>query len=265
MKLVASLGLMAASVYAADWQRFQTLWSDVSSAENLNEDDRKIMELFTISSIANYGCWCRFNKYHPYRGTPQDTIDEACKVWYQNYDCLAFDYNTDEPLFRCNIDTEYNDTLTQVQEPFEESTDFMAECATRNPNSDCAAIACAVDAEFIRSVFNYLADNTLNMTLSGWYGFDGNVCSGHVPKVGADGTTTVPPIFTTEAPAPGGTTVAPGTTQEPPQTMDCCGSYPMRYPFKLLEGSRSCCGSNTYNTNLLTCCPGNTIQLIGSC
>ena len=91
MKLI-SASLLAASAMADKWAKLGDTWNALSGSNAVSEDDRKIIDLFTISSVANYGCWCRFNMYHPYKGTPQDTVDEACKQWYQNYDCLAVDY-----------------------------------------------------------------------------------------------------------------------------------------------------------------------------
>ena len=137
----------------------------------------------------------------------------------------------------------------------------MTECANQNPGNDCAAVACAVDAEFIRHVFLYLADNTLNMTLSGWYGFDGSVCN---PGARDGSATTVMPGTT--QPQPAAPTTVPGATTAAPQaTLDCCGSYPNRYPFKLQNGNRACCGSNTYNVQLLECCPNQSLTPIGNC
>ena len=38
--------------------------------------------------------------------------------------------------------------------------------------------------------------------------------------------------------------------------MQCCGEYPERFPYQPKTG-KACCGSSTYNTNLLECCNGN--------
>jgi hypothetical protein len=260
MKLLSASAILFTSAMADKWGQLGDLWNGVSQNENLSEDDRKIIELFTISSVANYGCWCRFNNYKPYKGHAQDTVDEACMQWYKNYDCLHLDYSTNTPWFRCNIDTPYNDTLTKLQEPFELATDYMSECATENPNDDCAAVACAVDAEFIRHVFLYLADNTLNMTLSGWYGFDGSVCN---PGARDGSATTVAPGTTAAQANP--TTAPGGTTAAPEPTLDCCGAYPNRYPYKLQSGNRACCVDTTYNVQILECCPSNALLPIGTC
>ena len=126
MKLLSASAVLFTSAMADKWSQLGDLWTGVAQNENISEDDRKIIELFTISSVANYGCWCRFNNYKPYKGQAQDTVDEACMQWYKNYDCLHLDYSTNTPWFRCNIDTPYNDTLTTLQEPFELTTDYSA-------------------------------------------------------------------------------------------------------------------------------------------
>jgi hypothetical protein len=257
MKLI-SASLLAASVMADKWAKLGDTWNALSSSDAVSEDDRKIIDLFTISSVANYGCWCRFNMYKPYKGTPQDTVDEACKQWYQNYDCLANDFNTDTVV--CNDDVEYADVITKLSDPFLPTTDYAAECAIKNAGDDCAIEACHVDAVFIRHVFNFLADNTLNMTLSGWYGFNGDICTGRVPG----GTTAAPgAAATTMNPA---TTGAPGTTLNPPlPAKACCGAYPNRYPYRTRGGDTQCCVATTFNVYLMECCADNTLLPIGTC
>merc|ERR1719219_2851090 len=40
----------------------------------------------------------------------------------------------------------------------------------------------------------------------------------------------------------------------------CCGAYPNRFPYKTLDGDRDCCGSRTYNTQILNCCPNGQVK-----
>jgi len=264
MKLI-SASLLA--VAAADkWAKLGDTWNSLGSAASVSEDDRKIIDLFTISSVANYGCWCRFNQYKPYKGTPQDTVDEACKQWYQNTDCLKMDYSTADAAtgvstFQCDDTIEYVDVIASLADPFDDATDYEAACAAANPGNDCASGACHVDAVFIRHVFSFLSDNTLNMTLSGWYGFNGNVCTGYVPFTG---TTVMPVLATTGANAP--TTMAAGTTAAPVPSRACCGEYPKRFPYKTAGGDRQCCVDTSYNVNILECCIATSLlAVIGTC
>merc|ERR1712178_54259 len=135
--------------------------------------------------------------------------------------------------------------------------DYVAECGSRNPGDTCAATACAVDANFIRGVVNYLAFNSLNQTLNGFLGFDGEVCGVRQHT----GTTANPEMFTTDA----STTEAPNaqttitTLTAPIPSHDCCGQYPQRFPFQTQNGGRACCESVngngvTYSTSFLECC-----------
>jgi len=264
-KTMKFLGAMLVGTAMADkWSKLGDVWNGLAKSDSVSEDDRKIIELFTISSVANYGCWCRFNQYKPYRGTPQDTVDQACKQFFQNYDCLGLDFNTNSPHFRCDIDTDYTDVIVSLSDPFDPATDYDAACSAANADP-CAAQACHVDAVFIRDVFLFLADNTLNMTLSGWYGFNGNICTGKVDSIA--GTTGAPgPAATTGAPVPATTApVVAGTTATPVPGTACCGSYPNRYPYKTQGGDRQCCVDTTFNVNVLECCPTNVLQVIGTC
>jgi len=261
MKVVSATALLFGSAMADKWSQLGDLWNGLSQSSNVADDDRKIMELFTISSVANYGCWCRFNTYKPYKGTAQDTVDQACEQWHKNYDCLHVDYSTNTPFFRCGEDTPYVDVITSVQDPFDVNTDFEAQCTTANAGDNCAIQACHVDAVFIRHVVNFLSASTLNMTLSGWYGFDGSACRG----ASVAGTTAAPGVVTTAAPDVV-TTDPAATTATPMPNTDCCGSYPNRYPYKLNNGNRACCVDTTYNVNILECCPAtNILNLIGTC
>jgi len=260
MKLI-SASLLAASAMADKWAKLGDTWNALAGSDAVSEDDRKIIDLFTISSVANYGCWCRFNMYKPYKGTPQDTVDEACKQWYQNTDCLGMDFTTATPAFQCN-DVDYVDVITNLQDPFLPGTDYAAACTAANAGDDCAIESCHVDAVFIRHVFTFLTDNTLNMTLSGWYGFNGNVCNGIVPSTGA----------TTGAPIPADPTQNPPTTMDPATTLVapianklCCGDYPNRFPYKTRQGETQCCVDATYNVNILECCPNDVLLPFGTC
>merc|ERR1712048_66080 len=254
MKLVSASLFLVGSAMADKWAKLGDLWNALGQSNNVGEDDRKIIELFTISSVANYGCWCRFGQYRPYKGQAQDVVDTACKTWHQNYDCLNIDYNTDGTT-PCNMDTEYNDVIVSISDPFDMATDYATACDNANPGDACASEACHVDAVFIREVVMFLADNTLNMTLSGWYGFDGTICTG---AHAAAGTTLVPPVAPTTQNAP--TTAAPGTTLNPPlPTTACCGAYPARFPYKTQQGARQCCNDTTFNPLLLQCCADNSL------
>lgn len=262
MKLLISSFLSSYALVAANerWERLNQVWNKLQTSDNVPDaSDRKIIELFTLSALQNYGCWCRFNQYTPYRGPTMDTLDQYCRIFFLNYDCLVNDFGAS-----CDVSytDNYNDTITTAADPFNVNTDYAAECATANPNDPCLASACTVDADFVRSVFNYLSSNSMDMSLSGFFGFDGT--DGSCTTVHTGTTAAPPPVFTQ---APTGTQ-APGGTRAP--RTDCCGDYPTRYMFHTQNGNVECCdaATTTYNMNIMECCDASVVPqvaLIGAC
>ena len=53
-----------------------------------------------------------------------------------------------------------------------------------------------------------------------------------------------------------------GGQDGPPQ---CCGEYPMRFPYKSQNGARDCCGAKTYDVTLFECCESGDLAAAGSC
>ena len=47
--------------------------------------------------------------------------------------------------------------------------------------------------------------------------------------------------------------------EEVPKGMQCCGEYPERFPYKP-ETGKACCGSTSYNTNIMECCKDKVIS-----
>ena len=41
----------------------------------------------------------------------------------------------------------------------------------------------------------------------------------------------------------------------------CCGEYPDRFPFKTLDGLRSCCGDKTFKTGIYMCCSDGSVAV----
>lgn len=263
MKLLSVSALSAVAMandFAAMWEgaiaKSQGAIDAIMPALRSAGDDRNAMDLFTLSNVFNYGCWCYFGNQAPARGPVMDEVDGFCQTWYHSKDCIGIDNGP-----TCDISMQYNDVLTAQQNPFDPSLDYMGLCQTANAGDQCAIENCAVDAYFLRSIFNHMAFNHLNSTLSQAFGWDKDICRG---LSGSDlAASTVAP-FTTAAPVVV-TTAAPGTTEPPVPADACCGSYPNRFPYKTKQGTRSCCNDNTYNNLLLECCPNNSIAVIGMC
>jgi len=261
---LTSLALTALLASADDrWDRLGKIWDELKTSENVaSPGDRKIIEMFTLSALQTYGCWCRFNTVTPHRGPIMNELDGFCRSFYLNYDCLVNDFGE-----RCDVSytEQYNTTLTSVLSPFNQNTDYLAECTAANPNDACLAAACAVDSDFIRSVMNFLSTDTIDMRYNAFFGFDGTDGSCVTRLQAAQPTAFAPPILTTQASNPG----APAEGTRPPKS-DCCGDYPTRYPFKTHNGDVACCDSakTTYNLNMMVCCDASLVPqvaLIGAC
>ena len=46
---------------------------------------------------------------------------------------------------------------------------------------------------------------------------------------------------------------------------DCCGEYPMRFPYSTEDGKRGCCSGKTFDAQNLLCCPDGSIRHGLSC
>merc|ERR1712014_108550 len=185
MKLL-SISAMSASVAMAN--DLSSLWSTavnkqsskdtLSALRTSNGDDRNVMDLFTLSNIFEYGCWCHFGDKKPARGPSMDTVDGMCKRWYDSKDCIRID--NEDAGTTCDISIQYEDVLASQDFPFDPTLDYSALCNAANPDGlyadaeegACARDNCKVDAYFLREIFNHMAFNNLNHTLSVSFGFD---------------------------------------------------------------------------------------------
>merc|ERR1712071_563547 len=170
----------------------------------------------------------------------------------------------------CDIAIQYEDVLATLPFPFDPNHDYRVLCAAANTDpqyadaeeAGCARDNCEVDAFFLRSIFNHMAFNNLNYTLSVAFGFDtdftcrGIVANSLMPSTAAPFTTAVPVVQTT---AMGGTSAVPQAAWA------CCGEYPERFPYKTNNGARDCCVATTFATALLECCGNGSTAVIGAC
>lgn len=233
-------------------------------------DDRNVMDLFTLSNIFEYGCWCHFGDDKPARGPSMDSVDGYCKRWYDSKDCVRIDGENASPPTMCDISIQYVDAIASLPFPFDPTHDYSALCTVAQTTGTwadaeeqaCAVANCEIDAYFLRDIFNHMAFNNLNQTLSVAFGFDtdftcrGIVANGLMPSTAAPFTTAAPQVVTT---------AAPGTTATPIPTWECCGAYPDRFPYKTNQGARDCCNGATFATALLECCPNGSTAVIGAC
>jgi len=278
MKLIA-VSAMSAVAMAND---LQSMWKSAlqkpSSVEALElsqslmrsaGDDRNVMDLFTLSNIFEYGCWCHFGDSVLPKGPVQDTVDGYCNRWWNTKDCIRIDNNNAGTV--CDLDMQYEDVLTGLSTPFNPSNDYPALCTSANTGQyatadeeACAIANCENDAYFLRAIFTHMSFNHLNSSLSVSFGFDtAYTCRGYLANTG---TTAAPFAGTTADPgttAPPATTAAVTTSGIP--TQDCCGAFPDRFPYRPQGGARACCNGATYSTATLECCSGGFTAAITTC
>ena len=41
---------------------------------------------------------------------------------------------------------------------------------------------------------------------------------------------------------------------------DCCGYYPLRFPYSTEDGNKQCCYDKVYDANEMGCCPGGILK-----
>jgi len=182
-----------------------------------------------IESIDGYGCWCYFQEDHGNgRGKPINQMDQRCKQLHDAYECILMDTdNTCIPW-----DVEYGSATglgIGADEPGNDAFLYAIRkgCDKNNKKDECARMACKVEGYFVVNMFmDYLDAVVFDPTLLHSLGMFN-------PK--------------DECPIDGGIQI---------EGKECCGEYPIRFPFKTLNGDRACCFQKTYNTNLKTCCDG---------
>lgn len=181
----------------------------------------------TLGKIWNYGCWCYFNDNHGNgRSEPYNQVDGFCKVLHDGYDCVMMDA-ADDGVTGC---VPWDQPYSPVIQLGINNEDLEIECAQKNDN-DCSRRSCSVEGRFILNIFG---------------AFFSGVPFDPTPKHSL-GT------FNPADDCP----IIPG----PPSPKECCGDYPVRYPFKTLDGDRACCGQRTFDDTIFDCCGDNSIQM----
>lgn len=177
--------------------------------------------------IDEYGCWCYFDSdYVLGKSKPVDQVDSFCRDLHNGYDCVIMDVNTTCVPFEAN----YNSGLT-------EDGTLLDNCIENNPGDTCLQYSCVVEGHFVERIFEYfVSGQIIDQSFKHENGFDTSKTAGCPLKVG------------------------PKSPER-----QCCGTYPIRYPFKPLGGERSCCGQRTFLTAMHDCCDASTSFFDFSC
>jgi len=213
----------------------------LSEAQQYNETFRAFGSAWSvqvIDALNGYGCWCYFDGGHGQgRGHPQNGIDSLCKMLADGYDCILSDSAAegDDDCEPWAVPYNSGPTFNFLSASKPEAA-LRKGCARANKRNECAERACMVENYFIQHLFTWLltTGNTFDLDLNHNNGFNRDTCVG-----------------------------TPGTVNtSPASAMQCCATYPKRFPFKDLGGDRSCCGEGTYSTVTHECCAGNIVKVV---
>jgi hypothetical protein len=214
--LVLGAGLALVSYVRAD---FEQIIDQITKLID-DDEDRSTPSFIPehLPLLDGWGCWCNFDSdTFDGHGIPINEIDKACKVLVNGYKCSILDaIDNGEPECR------------PFEIPYNSSTGFgtletiVSSCTLINPSDPCSLRSCIIEGHFVISVFSLFGNGFfIESQYSHANGFDPTTCT--APRANLFGPT------------------------------ECCGDYPVRYPFKT-NNVRECCGQYTYNVNVMNCC-----------
>lgn len=186
-----------------------------------------------------YGCYCMPDQSHDLYtlgyGKPVDNIDNSCRMMGQCYECARMDH---EPERQCDPSrVQYNYDLDfDEDEPNNHQLKSITctDNASAGGKQSCRRAICECDRKLAYDLREYYSE---------WH-------EGHHTTQG----TFIPEDECLIEPGSGGSG----------SEIVCCGTS-TRFPYKTMNGNRSCCGDKTYDTNVMQCCDGDTLQPNGMC
>lgn len=191
-----------------------------------------------IESINGYGCWCYFQEDHGKgKGQPANEVDASCKWLHDGYTCILMDSEAEGD--DCTPwDVEYSGATglgVSAANINNDSVEYAIRksCNKNNKKSKCGERSCKVESYFVLNLFrHFLAGVLFDPSLKHSLGlFDPkNDCPIKAGKSKSDKA--------------------------------CCGDYPLRFPYKHLNGDRNCCNGATYNAVVLQCCENGSIKAV---
>merc|ERR1711879_171235 len=184
----------------------------------------------SLPLLEGWGCWCQFDENSlKGRGSPINEIDRARQVLVHGYKCNIMD----------SIDEGDND-CEPWSVPYNSSTgmggqSLLDACAFRNENG-CAERNCIVEGNFVISLFTLLGNSHfVEAQYNHDNGFDTDAeCGVPQPIENAGGSL----------------------------TLECCGAYPVRFPYNTNNGNHNCCGQKVFNVNVMTCCDDDLVAAV---
>lgn len=204
-----------------------------SIEEGLDVTDRDFSGSLIASSLAeidHYGCWCYFgeDEYIQSKGPVQDEFDQACKTLNNGYKCAAIDGLERGTTCEAN-------KIDYIQYDYFSGGELHEECTSTNFDNAvdpaCAVDACIIEGNFLQTMFAFFFGFPSRFPDPSFKHDSGNFDVEEECKVGGYNVKS---------------------------ERECCGQVPNRYPFKIFQGERSCCGDKTFNALNLKCCFGDT-------
>lgn len=184
-----------------------------------------------------YGCYCfpdgstrLFSGY----GEPIDEVDRVCKAFQTCYRCVGIDYGQEECINTRGYAFQGNENKETGQKQ------LICKDNGKGEASQCSRAQCECDKQLaIELAEMEIAWNPMNQGSK--YGMFERQTQCAAQERAAIETDTIEP--------------------------KCCGYYPKRTPYAYNgpNGIRNCCGSKTYDPNMLECCPGDVLQSLGTC
>ena len=180
--------------------------------------------------MLSYGCWCNLYKDRKHArkglGRPLDAFDIACQHWQQCHQCTQMDDTDCTPLL-VPYDLSFKKTINSYGITKQEVSCDKA-------SDGCAHWNCQCDAN--------LAKQMVTLVMRGEFD-PRNVHSN--PEFDASRQCEWTGNYETHD--------------------ECCGTYPLRFPFSTGYGNRACCMNKTYNTAEGICCDDGVVSGSGSC
>jgi len=180
-----------------------------------------------FDSIWDYGCWCYFgDDAGKGQGKAQNEVDELCKSLQTCYRCAKLDSLEDVSDKICKPgQIEYNVNVNSIS-----NQGALLACQHPLNTDDCQIHVCSCEINFINRLLQlFFSGVTFNPDLhhDTWTQHK-EVCV-HDQNAG-------------------------------PSTMECCGSYPDRKPFRLESTTECCKDMRLYDSEKLYCCADGTVK-----
>ena len=232
------------------------------SLQGLQQQQRALMQT-DMGLVNKYGCWCFFEDDHGRgKGEPQDEIDTICRTLHHGYECIIKDQEEKgTPCVPWKIP--YVTAFGGGFNPFSgvNIQNLNSECEAVNTPGSCEAQTCKVEGYFVQSYFIYaIFGGGIDRSMRHEEGFDfDSVCNinysyGRKNFISSalgylDNINDIDDLRYSR----------PFRFDSSPMQENCCGEYPIRYPYRH-KGEKECCRQTVYNSELFYCCEDGTVQ-----